>query len=251
MPPTPEPAPATTPPPPTVTSWRPPARRLVAAVVIALAVALLLRAPLPGYVLRPGPAFSLGEQISVDGVDPLNGDYLFTTIMLDDATVASALGAAFDRQAQVVTRQAILDGEEEEVFVARQERLFEETEAIAVSLALDLVGSELPASAVTVTGDGVGGPSAGLLMTLAVADLLSGEDVAAGRVVSGTGSVTPDGSVTDVGSVADKVAAAEGAGADVFLVPRNLLARAEATGTAMDLVAVDSVAEALAALVGG
>ena len=80
-------------------------RLLWLAVLVLLAV-LALRAPLPGYVLRPGPVFPLADQISLAGADPLNGDYLFTTVRLDAVTLLSALATTFDPQAEVVTRSA-------------------------------------------------------------------------------------------------------------------------------------------------
>lgn len=224
--------------------------RTVAAVAAALLVAVvLLRLPLPAYVLRPGPVIPLADKISLDGVDPINGDYLFTTIQLDDATMLSALAAAVDAEAQVIAQRAILGDLEEAAFVAEQEGLFAEAEALATRLALDLAGSDLPPSAVTIAGEGVvGGPSAGLMMTLAIADLLLPEDLADGRRIAGTGAVTDDGRVEDVGSIADKIDAAEAAGADLFVLPRGLADAARATGTDLPLLPVSTAAEALAAV---
>lgn len=233
-----------------VPSRRASTRLLSLAVVVVLGL-LLLRAPVPGYVLRPGPVFPLADQITVEGVDPLHGDYLFTTIRLDPATMASALATAFDAQAEVVARRAVLGDLDEEAFIAEQEVLFDEAEARAVRLGLQLADSDLPRSAVTISGEGVGGPSAGLMITMAVADLASPQDLADGRLIAGTGAVDAQGRVIDVGSVADKVRAAEDAGADVFLVPPDLLSVAQATGTGMELLAVATVTDAMSALAGG
>ncbi|HUG84744.1 MAG TPA: S16 family serine protease [Euzebya sp.] len=232
-------------------SPRPWSTRLLSLAVVVGFVLLLLRAPLPGYVLRPGPVFPLADQVRVEGAAPLNGDYLFTTIRLDAATMASALATAFDPEAQVVSRRALLGDLDEEAFVAHQEDLFDQAEALAIMLALDLTDSDVPASAVTISGEGVGGPSAGLMITLAVADLASPQDLADGRLIAGTGAVDEEGRVIDVSSVADKVTAADEAGADVFLVPPGLLDAAQATGTDMVLLPVATVDEALTALAEG
>ena len=65
----------------------------------------------------------------------------------------------------------------------------------------------------------IGGPSAGLAMTLGVIDTLSGGRLTGGRTVAATGTMDPDGQVGDVGGVAQKTVAVEDAGASIFLVP--------------------------------
>ncbi|HEX7443009.1 MAG TPA: S16 family serine protease, partial [Acidimicrobiales bacterium] len=65
----------------------------------------------------------------------------------------------------------------------------------------------------------IGGPSAGLAMTLGVIDTLSGGRLTGGHTVAATGTMDPDGQVGDVGGVAQKTVAVEDAGATIFLVP--------------------------------
>jgi PDZ domain-containing protein len=65
----------------------------------------------------------------------------------------------------------------------------------------------------------VGGPSAGLMFTLAVYNALTPQDLTGGRRIAGTGTINPDGSVGPIGGVQQKVAAAEAAGAEYFLSP--------------------------------
>lgn len=222
-------------------------------IVVLLLLALALWLPLPIYVVSPGPAFSLGDVITIDDnqIDPINGDYLFLTVQLDQATLGGAVRAGFDSDAEVVSRAAVLNGESEEDFVDRQESLFDEAEAVAIEMGLDLALSDLDPSLVVIDSDGVGGPSAGLLMTLAVADLASSVDVANGRTITGTGRVEDDGSVGSVGGIQDKVLAAEAAGADVFLAPVDLAGIARETSDTMTVMAVATVGRAFQALSGG
>ncbi len=70
----------------------------------------------------------------------------------------------------------------------------------------------------------IGGPSAGLAMTLATLDALSGGTLTGGHVVAATGTISPNGAVGDVGGVAQKTVAVERAGATLFLVPPQELA---------------------------
>lgn len=73
----------------------------------------------------------------------------------------------------------------------------------------------------------IGGPSAGLAMTLGLLDRLAGGDLTGGRVVAATGTIDPQGNVGDVGGVAQKTVAVERAGASVFLVPPQEYAAAK------------------------
>jgi Lon-like protease len=65
----------------------------------------------------------------------------------------------------------------------------------------------------------IGGPSAGLAMTLGVIDALTSGSVTGGRTVAATGTIDSQGDVGDVGGVAQKTVAVENAGATIFLVP--------------------------------
>ena len=72
---------------------------------------------------------------------------------------------------------------------------------------------------VSVDTSQIGGPSAGLAMTLAIVDKLSTGHLTAGRSVAATGTISPTGAVGDVGGVPQKTVAVEQAGATVFFVP--------------------------------
>ncbi|MGQ0678232.1 MAG: PDZ domain-containing protein [Actinomycetota bacterium] len=65
----------------------------------------------------------------------------------------------------------------------------------------------------------IGGPSAGLVYALAIADMLSEADLAAGRVVAASGAIQLDGAIGSVGGLTQKSTVARKAGADLFLVP--------------------------------
>jgi PDZ domain-containing protein len=65
----------------------------------------------------------------------------------------------------------------------------------------------------------IGGPSAGLAMTLGVIDALSSGSLTGGHTVAATGTMDASGNVGDVGGVAQKTVAVENAGATIFLVP--------------------------------
>ncbi len=80
---------------------------------------------------------------------------------------------------------------------------------------------------VTVHTQDIGGPSAGLAMTLGIIDKLNSGRLTGNRIVAATGTIDQYGNVGDVGGVAEKTIAVERAGATVFFVPSVELKTAE------------------------
>ncbi len=104
--------------------------------------------------------------------------------------------------------------------------------------------------AVSINTADIGGPSAGLAMTLGVLDALSKVSITGDLHVAATGTISPGGGVGDVGGVAEKTIAVENAGATVFLVPEEeyLVARRAASG-GLKVIAVRNLSQAIAAIV--
>jgi PDZ domain-containing protein len=103
---------------------------------------------------------------------------------------------------------------------------------------------------VSIDDAGIGGPSAGLMFSLGLYDVLTPGDLTGGRTIAGTGQIGPDGAVYPIGGVEKKVYAAEKAGADIFLVPKQDYDAAKATGLGIQLFPVSTFDEALAFLNG-
>ncbi len=103
---------------------------------------------------------------------------------------------------------------------------------------------------VDISDAGIGGPSAGLMFSLGLYDLLTPGDLTKGRTIAGTGEIGSDGTVYPIGGVEKKVYAAEKAGATMFLVPKQDYAAAKAAGVDIQLVSVASFDDALKALNG-
>ncbi|MFE3192354.1 PDZ domain-containing protein [Nocardia sp. NPDC059240] len=95
----------------------------------------------------------------------------------------------------------------------------------------------------------IGGPSAGLMFTLAVIDKLTTGDLSGGKFVAGTGTIDPDGKVGPIGGIQYKMIAAHDAGAVTFMVPAaNCNEAAQRTPDGLRLVKVDNLADAVQAL---
>jgi PDZ domain-containing protein len=91
----------------------------------------------------------------------------------------------------------------------------------------------------------IGGPSAGLALTLAILDILSGGNLTGGHAVAATGTIALDGTVGDVGGVAQKAVAVRRAGANVFFVPADQLNEAQGGAGAMKVYPVKTLQQAL------
>ncbi|MFA6299388.1 MAG: PDZ domain-containing protein [Nocardioides sp.] len=65
----------------------------------------------------------------------------------------------------------------------------------------------------------IGGPSAGLMFSLAIYDTLTPGSLTGGRVVAGTGEIAASGQVGAIGGIQQKIAGARDDGAQLFLVP--------------------------------
>ena len=65
----------------------------------------------------------------------------------------------------------------------------------------------------------IGGPSAGLMFSLAIYDTLTPGSLTGDATVAGTGTIAADGSVGPIGGIQQKIVGAREAGARIFLVP--------------------------------
>lgn len=91
-------------------------------------------------------------------------------------------------------------------------------------------GFDFPFDVKVRLNDQIGGPSAGLIFSLAVYDTLTPGALTGGKEVAGTGTITEDGRVGPIGGIQQKIVAAADAGAKVFLVPPGNCSSALAAG---------------------
>ncbi|KAA5837188.1 PDZ domain-containing protein [Saccharopolyspora hirsuta] len=95
----------------------------------------------------------------------------------------------------------------------------------------------------------VGGPSAGLMFTLAIIDKLTPGELNGGQFVAGTGEITPEGEVNPIGGIPFKMVKAREAGATTFLVPADNCAEAKAQAPeGLQLAKVGTLQDATKAL---
>jgi Lon-like protease len=109
------------------------------------------------------------------------------------------------------------------------------------------INFDFPVDVTIDTGD-VGGPSAGLAFTLAIIDDLTPGDLTGGADVAVTGTISSDGTVGPVGGTGQKAATVRAQDYDVFLVPTADYKAAREHAGDVEVIAVDTLDEALAAL---
>jgi PDZ domain-containing protein len=97
--------------------------------------------------------------------------------------------------------------------------------------------------------ENVGGPSAGLMLTLGIIDKIEPEDLTGGKIIAGTGTIDPSGKVGPIGGLPQKLVTAKSAGATWFLTPKDNCAEGVANQKpGLPLVQVSTLDEALTAL---
>jgi PDZ domain-containing secreted protein len=256
---------------------------LAAAVTTAAGLvpcAVLTLQPACQLAVTGGPVLDTAELVRVDirtdvpGVSEAPGRstrtapaglLLATTIEVSEPDGwADWLAAHRDPSTTMIARSLLVPaGEGLDAVAEAGRRSMGEAQQRAAGLALQAVGRiagpEVPPDGwpvqVSFATDGVGGPSAGLMIALSVAAQAGQVDVSAGLRVAGTGALSPDGTVLGVGGVDHKlrsvVARGDAATLDAFLLPPADLALARRTRLEADvlLVPVRDLEAALAALV--
>jgi PDZ domain-containing protein len=103
-----------------------------------------------------------------------------------------------------------------------------------------------PPFPLSIESGSIGGPSAGMMHTLAIVDTLTPGELTGGHVIAGTGTIQYDGSVGGIGGIRQKVVGAEAAGAEYILVPEGNYEEAlTAERERIEIVPVAHIDEAL------
>jgi PDZ domain-containing protein len=108
---------------------------------------------------------------------------------------------------------------------------------------------KLTAKDISIAVKNTGGPSGGMIFTLAVIELLTKENLLNGRAVAGTGTIEKDGTVGAIGGIEEKLVAAKRAGVDLFLAPKENCSELSSIPEGITVAAVGTIDEAVAALI--
>lgn len=92
----------------------------------------------------------------------------------------------------------------------------------------------------------VGGPSAGMMHTIAIIDVLTEGELTRGHIIAGTGTIDIEGNIGSIGGIRQKVVGAEAAGAEYILVPEgNYESALTAERESIEIVPVATLDEAI------
>ena len=101
----------------------------------------------------------------------------------------------------------------------------------------------------------IGGPSAGLMMSLEIYNQLTEGDLTKGYQIAGTGTINAEGIVGPIGGISQKIVAADKEGIDIFFAPNEkgdqasnyneALETGKKIGTDMEIIPVDTFDEAI------
>jgi PDZ domain-containing protein len=160
---------------------------------------------------------------------------------------AAELSAAIRRRAvgEPVRLTISRDGATSEVTLSTvASTLAADQPAIGVTTSTDATVEGQPFG-ITLDANRLGGPSAGLMFTLTILDALGQDDLAHGQKIAGTGTIALDETVGPIDGVTHKVRGAERVGARYFLAPRDNAAEARAAASALTVVEVNTLQDAL------
>lgn len=147
-------------------------------------------------------------------------------------------------EGQDVSLTVMRDGRERQVSVTPGER--DGAPFLGIEM---LPGFRFPFDVSVDIDPAIGGPSAGLMFSLAIYDTLTPGSLTDGAIVAGTGTIDPSGKVGPIGGIQQKIAAARETGAELFMVPPDNCSEAvDAPNDDMQLVRADTMHDARAAI---
>ena len=176
-----------------------------------------------------------------DSIRSVNGEEVTRATDVTDALAGLAPG-------EDVTIAVIRDGTDQEFTITLAAR-DDDPDAPIVGIVVRELSE--PPFGVQIEAGNVGGPSAGMMHTLAIIDTLTPGELTKGHVIAGSGTINIDGSVGNIGGIRQKVAAAEAAGASIILVPAGNYEEAlTADRNDIEIVPISNLEEAVAYLEG-
>lgn len=229
-------------------------RRIPAAVWLVLALVVCLFLPTSLTIESPGPTLNvlgridstitgnLSEKeakklagtpvLALTGVTRHqdSGRLLMTTVNANGipgqpALVIEALWGWASPDAAVMPREAYFDvnqtNEEYEQEETRQMSGAQTSAQAQAKAFLTARGYDVSKMKVSATAGDVGGPSAGLMMTLGLIDLVTPASETGGKTIAGTGTIEKGGKVGAIGGIRFKMIGARRAGATWFLAPAS------------------------------
>ncbi|WP_336786049.1 S16 family serine protease [Paenibacillus sp. MMO-177] len=241
--------------------------------LIAVILWVIVYAPTPLVVYEPGLTFETAPLVQqsgrgagirqTDSGTDKRGVFLVTTVKLSDAKYWQAIQAIGNKDFQILSKGSVMKGLSEKDYMAQVSKDMLASQNLAVEAAyryadipykITSVGPQPDddSKKIKIAASNVGGPSAGLMFALQSLNLLLDEDFTRGFRIAGTGTIDKDGNVGAIGGISLKIVAADHAGAELFLAPKDnyteAAAKAKELRSEMKVVPVTSLGSAIAAI---
>lgn len=214
-------------------------RRFIGLSLVALTavfVAWGLAQPMPYVIIEPGPAFNLiGDQnasvrVTVSGVPAVDnpGSLDMLTVSFwgtpeSKPTIQEVMGAYLSSDKVVEPMEDYFPvGQSVDDVLKADRKDFTDSIDSAIAVAKEklpvVIANKIK---VSVKLDDVGGPSAGLMLTLGIIEKASEASLTGGKFIAGTGTIDAQGRVGPIGGIQFKLISAKRAGDAFFLVPKE------------------------------
>lgn len=176
------------------------------------------------------------------------GDVLLAAEGAPIADVADLRAALVAHGLAPITLTIERDGAQQDVEVTPTLRAVEGVEQPALGIG-GVATYDFPVDIEIGLGN-VGGPSAGMMLSLGIIDKMTPGDLTGGRFIAGTGTIDDAGAVGTIGGIRQKLYGSIEAGAEAFLAASGNCAEATGEGAPDDIpvYAVDTLEEAKAAV---
>jgi PDZ domain-containing protein len=96
----------------------------------------------------------------------------------------------------------------------------------AIRVSIQAAGYKFPFGVQIKLDQNIGGPSAGLIFSMGIYDVLTPGSLTGGKAIAGTGEIDGEGNVGPIGGIQQKLVGAQSDGAKLFLVPADNCAEA-------------------------
>ncbi|MDA7025982.1 SepM family pheromone-processing serine protease [Bacillus sp. CLL-7-23] len=125
------------------------------------------------------------------------------------------------KQADDMVKVVVERGKKEQTITMKLKTFKEEPNRAGLGISLITDRNVKVKPTVKVNIEDIGGPSAGLMMSMEIYNQLTKVDETKGHHIAGTGTIDEKGRVGPIGGISQKIVAADKAGADVFFAPNE------------------------------
>ena len=102
----------------------------------------------------------------------------------------------------------------------------DDPQASAIRVSIQAAGYTFPFKVEVKLDENIGGPSAGMIFSMGIYDVLTPGSLTGGKAIAGTGEIDGEGHVSPIGGIQQKLVGAQSDGAKLFLVPADNCAEA-------------------------